>query len=124
MLSKANDSIFSITATLIPSITITATIDSLNGELERWKESIGEEFRPGTVLQQSGSLNSLSVAVKIRLSYHYYSAVIALARLKLSVTSRETNTSKLPREQVLLHASRSIVELTRYIDVETYTPIW
>ncbi|KAJ5604016.1 hypothetical protein N7537_006972 [Penicillium hordei] len=124
VLSKANDSLFSITATLVPSIAIMTLIDSLNGELERWKESVGEDFRPGTLLQQSGCLNSLSVAVKIRLSYHYYSAVIALARLKLSVASRETNTGKLPCEQVLLHASRSIVELTRYIDVETYTPIW
>lgn len=124
VLSKAKDALFSISATLIPSSTILNTIDALNGELERWRKSIGKDFRPGNSFQQSGSLDSLSIRLKLMLSYQYYSAVIALARLKLNVASWESDPSKLQAEQVLLHASRSIVELTRYIDVETYTPIW
>ncbi|KAJ6124366.1 hypothetical protein N7471_011683, partial [Penicillium samsonianum] len=124
VLSKAKDALFSISATLVPSSTILTTIDALNGELERWRKSIGKDFRPGNGFQQSGNLDSLSIRLKLMLSYQYYSAVIALARIKLNVASWESDPSKLQAEQVLLHASRSIVELTRYIDVETYTPMW
>ncbi|CAG8908611.1 unnamed protein product [Penicillium egyptiacum] len=124
VLSKAKDTLFSISATLVPSSKILTNIDALTGELECWKKSICEDFQPGNDFQQSGRLDSLSIALKLMLSYQYHGATIALARLKVNVASSEADPSKLQAEQVLLRASRSIIELTRYIDVETYTPIW
>ena len=98
-------------------------INSFMLDLEGWKNTIIDQFQPGCALLQVGGVDSISIELKIRISCHYYSALIALARLKLNILSPESIKDRLECEKVLIHSCRSIIELTRHIDVETYTPI-
>lgn len=122
LLSKAQDTLFSTSATLIPSDAM-VSIDSFMLDLEGWKNTINDEFQPGRALLQLGGVDSISIELKIRISCHYYRAVIALARLKLNILSPQSIRGRLECEKVLIHSCRSIIEFARHIDVETYTPI-
>lgn len=108
---------------MLPIDRLKAAIDESNADLEGWKMSIPEGFRPGSSFDRLSTLDSKALAVTLMLHYYYYSAVIAYARLSLSIPERESlrPTAKL---EVLLNACTTIIELTKYIDIATYTPIW
>ncbi|KAJ6028138.1 hypothetical protein N7540_003714 [Penicillium herquei] len=122
LLSNAQSSLFTISATLVPDNTLVTSIDGFEADLERWKESIIDHFRPGCNLQ-ANVMGSLLMELKLKISFHYYSTVIALARLKLSILAESLVATRQETEKRLLHASRAIIDLTRYIDVEMSTPI-
>lgn len=90
-------------------------------DLEGWKNTTKDEFQPGRAILQVGGMDSISLELKIRISCHYYSILIALARLKLNILSPESIQDRVKCEKVLIHSCHSIIELTRHIDVETYT---
>ncbi|KFY09158.1 hypothetical protein V491_08377 [Pseudogymnoascus sp. VKM F-3775] len=123
LISKAYDTLFSITATLAAADETQAAINTFNIELEHWRSSIPEDFRPGNSLDALKFPDGNLMAVILRVHYHYYSVVIALSRLGLNVQREETSHS-VESKKALLNAARVIVELTRYIDIEAYTPIW
>ncbi|KAJ5721925.1 uncharacterized protein N7483_009859 [Penicillium malachiteum] len=123
LLSKAQSSLFTISATLVPNNTLIARIEGFEIDLDRWQMSIVPHFRPGCNLQ-ANVMGSLLMELKLKISFHYYSAVIALARLKLSILPEDLISKRQETAKQLLHASRAIIDLTRYIDVETSTPIW
>ncbi|KAJ5633714.1 hypothetical protein N7528_001556, partial [Penicillium herquei] len=123
LLSNAQSSLFTISATLFPDNVLITSIDGFEVDLERWKDSIIDHFRPGCNLQ-ANVMGSLFMESKLKISFHYYSAVIALARLKLSILAEDFIPKRQEAEKRLLQASRAIIDLTRYIDVETSTPIW
>lgn len=57
----------------------------------------------------------------MRTHYYYYHVVIALERLTLHIShdiARSENSMR-----ALLHTAREVINLTRYIDVEPYTPV-
>jgi hypothetical protein len=122
LLSKAQSALFTISATLISPSLLVPAIDDFELELEKWKQSIPEHFRPGSSLHSVG-LGILSAETKLKINFQYYSSVIALARLKLSVLPEESSHKRQEAEQRLLHTSRAIIDLTRYIDLEAYTPV-
>jgi hypothetical protein len=63
--------------------------------------------------------------IAIRLQFYYYSAIIAIARLDLSVNSlRQNESGQSENKRTLMASARAIIELTKYIDTEAYTPIW
>ncbi|KAJ5727696.1 hypothetical protein N7493_005516 [Penicillium malachiteum] len=123
LLSNAQSSLFAISATLVPENTLVTSIDAFEVDLERWKDSIIDHFRPGSNLQ-ANVMGSLFMESKLKINFHYYSAVIALARLKLSILTEDLIQKRQETEKRLLLASRVIIDLTRYIDVKTSTPIW
>lgn len=124
LISKAYDTLFSITATLVAADVTQASINTFNIELEHWRSSIPEEFRPGNSSDVLKFSDSTLMAVTVRVHYHYYSVVIALSRLSLNVQHEGSSHSVTESKKALLNAARVIVELTRYIDIEGYTPIW
>ncbi|KAH8590057.1 hypothetical protein B0O99DRAFT_599320 [Bisporella sp. PMI_857] len=123
LISKAYETLFSISATLAPPDEIQAAIDIFKIELEHWRISIPEQFRPGDS-HVTKFLGSSSIVVTIRVHYYYYSVVIALARLSLNLRLEESSRLVIESKKALLNAAQVIVELTRYIDAEAYTPIW
>lgn len=123
LISKAYDTLFSITATLVAADVTQAAINTFFVELEHWRSSIPEEFRPGNSSDTLKFSDSNLMAVIVRVHYHYYSVVIALSRLSLNIQRGETSLS-VESKKALLNAARVIVELTNYIDIEGYTPIW
>lgn len=64
------------------------------------------------------------MAIALRIHFHYYSIVIALTRLSLSLPHIETSEYVATKSESLLNACSSVIELTKFIDTATYTPIW
>ncbi|KAL2816571.1 hypothetical protein BDW59DRAFT_166296 [Aspergillus cavernicola] len=64
------------------------------------------------------------MAVKLRMQYYYYSIVIVLARVQINASQGESSQYQLDGDKRLTDASRAIINLTWYIDVEPYMPIW
>ncbi|KIN05262.1 hypothetical protein OIDMADRAFT_157923 [Oidiodendron maius Zn] len=124
LISKAYDALFSISATLLSTNSIKSTIDNSNHELECWRKAIPEDFRPGSPLRHLCDLDKASIAITLRVHCHYYSVVIALTRLRLSLPEAASSCPATDDKEVLLNACRAIIELTKYIDLATYTPIW
>jgi hypothetical protein len=122
--SKAYDTFFSIGSTLTPSQWTQAVIDTYKVELECWRTSIPEEFRPSNPFQVSKFLNNASMAITLRVHYYYYSVFIALSWLSLNLQTGEPLLPMIESKKALMNAVRVIVELTRYIDTEAYIPIW
>ncbi|KAH8702516.1 hypothetical protein BGW36DRAFT_424789 [Talaromyces proteolyticus] len=124
LVSKAYTTLFSISATLLPMASIRATIISFNCKLESWRLSVPEAFRPGNSLRSFNKLDNPSNMIFLRVHYHYYCAVIALARLGSSLPPAEAPYSLAERREMLLKACSTIIELTNQIDIAPYTPIW
>lgn len=124
LLSKAYESLFSISATLRPAELSCTAIDVVSNDLEQWRVSIPEPFRPGSLFPSAGLQPHSSMEVALRIRYHYYSAVIALSRLDLQVSAERYKTRESESRMMLMNTARAIIELTRYIDAEPHTPIW
>ncbi|KAL2840132.1 hypothetical protein BJX68DRAFT_258648 [Aspergillus pseudodeflectus] len=129
-LSKAYSSLFSISTTLVSPDTLHAAVDVYMDELEAWRMSIPEDFRPGAIFFPPQNIaennaTSISISIVLRLNFHYYSAVIALSRLYLNLPrGKNSEQRSTDCENALLAAASRIVELTKYIDLASYTPVW
>lgn len=123
--SKAYSALFSISATLLSTDSTRISIEKLHFELECWRKSIPEEIRPSNQFQPSNISEKTLVMITIRIHYSYYSAVIALSRLCVSIPEGGllSGPAALSKE-VLVDACRSVIELTSFIEIATYTPIW
>lgn len=124
LLSKMHEMLFSVSATLNSEKTYHAAIDFVTDELSAWRDSIPEPFRPGLPFQNRTFGNPCSTHLKTKLHFYYHSALIAVARLELKVGSDTSGHRKKESKKVLMQSARTIIELTRYIDTEGYTPIW
>lgn len=101
-----------------------AAIDTVSEDLERWRSSIPKEFRPGEPFRPQYFMNPCSMQVALRTHYFYYNAVISFSRLTLHVGAERPGEGQAESKKNLMNAARLIIELTRYIDPEAYTPIW
>ncbi|KAF2179550.1 hypothetical protein K469DRAFT_595365, partial [Zopfia rhizophila CBS 207.26] len=124
LISKAYEMLFSVSATLIPAESCHAATDTVNNDLECWRKSIPEAFRPGDPFQPTNFADHSSMAVALRTHYHYYSVVIALSRLSLHVDAETLSRRQSESTKALMNAARATIELTRYIDTEAYAPVW
>lgn len=97
-----------------------AAIDRIRGLLEEWRTTVPEQFRPHDAHRASIFRDLKSRNVAIQTNYYYYHLVIALERLTIHL-DREGNRQDSRRQ--LMNAARAVIELTKYIDVEAYTPV-
>ncbi|KFZ19196.1 hypothetical protein V502_03788 [Pseudogymnoascus sp. VKM F-4520 (FW-2644)] len=121
ILSVAYETVFSVSAMTISANVQLAAIDRVQELLEDWRMSIPLQFRPREAHRGFIFRDSRSKYLAIQTHYYYYHLVIALERLTLHL-DREVNRQESKRH--LLNAARGVIELTRFIDVEPYTPIF
>lgn len=124
LISRAYETLFSISATMNTAETTYANIDRTSDELDRWRLSIPESFRPGEPFQMKHFPDHVSMAVAVRIRYHYESIIIALSRKTLHVEGENASSRRSSSKNALMNAARTVVELTRYIDTEAHAPIW
>ena len=86
--------------------------------------SIPETFRPREFFQIKNFPDHVSMAVAVRIRFHYESIVIALSRITLHLEGETSTTRRSASKNRLIHAARTVIELTRYIDTEAHAPIW
>ncbi|KAL3441412.1 hypothetical protein BJX65DRAFT_313852 [Aspergillus insuetus] len=120
ILSVAYATLFSVSASTQPDDALLASVDHVHTLLEEWRQSIPLDFRPNEPLQRRRLSDGASKEIALRTHYYYYHLVIALSRLTLHVSRDVARSENAMR--ALLDTARSIVDLTRFIDVEPYTP--
>lgn len=124
ILSKAYEMLFSVSATMNSVDVYYAAIDTVSDDLERWRMSIPKEFRPGEPFRPQHFMNPCAMEVALKTHYLYYNAVFSFSRLTLHVGAERSDERQAKSKRDLMNAARVVIELTRYIDPEAYTPIW
>ncbi|CAG8947778.1 unnamed protein product [Penicillium salamii] len=122
IISIAYDSLFSVTASTKSPESLLPSVNLVETKLEDWRQSIPPIFRPGETLQRSVLADPHTKEIAIRTQFYYFHLVIALQRMKVHLSSEKQKTDEYLR--TLLNAARQIVDLTRFIDVEPYTPVF
>ncbi|UKZ47977.1 hypothetical protein TrVGV298_002213 [Trichoderma virens] len=116
------DSFFSVTASAQSAESLLPAVSNIQKLLDDWRQSIPPAYRPHESLQRSVLADLGIREIAIRTHFYYFHLVIALERMKLHLSSdRQTTDDSL---RTLLRAARTVVELTRFIDVEPYTPVF
>ncbi|KAG5807522.1 hypothetical protein H9Q74_010699 [Fusarium xylarioides] len=101
------------------------TIDQLLEDLEQWRTSIAEEFRPGYSSQSNLLRRPVHGTVGIWINYLYYSLKLILLRSRLQIDSSQgSGVGKTSHSDQLIEVSRSVLEVVTYVDVEPSTPLW
>ncbi|KAF3392675.1 hypothetical protein F1880_008625 [Penicillium rolfsii] len=122
MFSIAYDNLFSVTASTQPAASLLQAVDRIEKSLEDWRQLIPPIYRPGEVQQRSILANIRMKEIVIRTHFYYFHFVIAIERMKLHLTPQRHKADESLR--TLLKAAKTIVELTSFIDVEPYTPVF
>ncbi|KAL4940018.1 hypothetical protein BDV06DRAFT_27519 [Aspergillus oleicola] len=121
ILSVAYASLFSVSASTQSEDTILASIDHVRELLEEWRLSIPPDFRPQEPLQRRCLNDGASKEIALRTHYYYCHLTIALERLTLHVSRDIARSENSMRS--LFNTAREVINMTRYIDVEPYTPV-
>lgn len=128
LISRAMVSLFSIGVTGQPEEYYISVIDQLERELENWRMSIPEPNRPGETakIPLIESYLSKTASVWAHLLYNSFRLSLYRARLQLAASTRRLSSasSRAESTKAVLDASRSVLELTVFIDVEPSTPFW
>ncbi|GME36869.1 Fungal specific transcription factor domain containing protein [Neofusicoccum parvum] len=126
LVSQIYENLFAINATGKSATAYYSIIDELSANLEAWRASIPEPFRPGAEFRARAFRGPPATTLAIFVQYLYYSVLLALSRATLHVaaTSVEHAARHQEGKRLLMRTARSILELTKYIEVETYTPVW
>ncbi|KZL88150.1 fungal specific transcription factor, partial [Colletotrichum incanum] len=126
ILSQAYTSLFSVSVATQPLAQYHKALDYVNELMERWRLSIPEGYRPCTTQRSYTLISSASKTVFLYTHYRYHSLVIALARLTLHVGAQDSRLQRRREtaKRTLMVTARTVIEMTKYIDVEAHTPIF
>jgi hypothetical protein len=80
------------------------------------------EFRPGHPIRPYAIKSPQMVDIGIRLHYLYHGTMLHLDRTALQLEEDLGDRSELVTG--IMRTARTVLELTKYIDVQPYTPIW
>lgn len=122
ILSIAYESLFSVSASTCPAASQLTALHNVRTSLEKWRMLVPVEFRPLEPLNSTRLVDPKTKKIALSTQYYYYHLVIAIERLSLRLGSEQ---GVHPEEchSRLVQAAKTVIELTRFIDVEPYTPI-
>lgn len=121
ILSKAYQMLFSVSATMNSTEQYFVAIECVKGDLDRWRDSVPVKYRPGMPFVAG---NTCTTFMFLRLHCVYHALVISLCRLELHIGRDRQSTRATKTTKLLMDTARSIIQLTKYIDMKPYTPLW
>ncbi|KAH6893264.1 hypothetical protein B0T10DRAFT_537020 [Thelonectria olida] len=128
ILSRALTSLFSPGVSNKDMPYYAVTIDHLSADLEQWRLSLPEDKRPGPLANQYVFRKPVSGAAVLWTHYLYYGFRLILAKTYLQLTTGAGDSSiienRVKSKEAMMSVTRSILELTPFIDVEPSTPLW
>lgn len=122
ILSAAYESLFSLSASTRPVASQLTALDNVRASLERWRLLVPVGFRPQEPLNPAQFVDPTTKHIALSTHYYYFHLVIALERLSLRLHSDQGAHPEQCHSR-LLRAAKAVIGLTRFIDVEPYTPI-
>lgn len=100
-------------------------IREVYASLEQWKMNLPESFRPGE--SRSVKLHGISSTLgRILLHQHmsYHSVVMAISRLAIHIGEPSGLSRDGIGKKSLARAAQQILQLTRFIELNVYCPLW
>lgn len=138
ILSQAYTSLFSVSAAIQTTEMYHMAIEEIETRLERWRMAIPVQFRPGipshdkeggcsysTDCAYSALLPFVEPSFKMAIlqtNFHYYGLIIALARLKMHIGTREQSRQQERYKRLLMDTARAVVEGSKHVDIAAHTP--
>jgi hypothetical protein len=122
LLSRIYASLFSVSVRGKSRDYYSATVDSLKSELEAWAGTIPIEFRPGQPIRPHAIQTSQMMDICLRLHYLYHGTLLHLDRTALQLIGDSSTQSGVVTS--IMRTARAVLERTKYIDVQPYTPLW
>jgi hypothetical protein len=123
--------LYSVAALYRPATELLETAKEILSDLESWRQSFPPNVRPGQPFNRLPALDYGSRQRFLSLHFSYYHAICAIHR---RFTPMFTHIDKeqddfveaiLPETPMThIEAARSIVLLTKHLDIESYTPGW
>lgn len=125
LVSRIYSSLFSVSSAGNITRFYRASIYRLHDDLEAWRMSIPEPYRPGEPLRARALPGPLAISIALSTHYLYLNAHLNLLRTALHIGADEPGTDRqLETKKLLMKTACSILELTKHIEVATYTSIW
>ncbi|KAH6867680.1 fungal-specific transcription factor domain-containing protein [Thelonectria olida] len=120
--------LYSATALYSSSSQLLSILDQLLQDLESWRRMIPTEIQPGKPFRWKHYTRGLSQMQLVVLHSSYYYVLCAIYRrfTPLFTYNEENAQDFIPPKTHITHieAARSIVLLTKHLDVESFTPVW
>lgn len=121
LLSRIYASLFSVSVRGRPKAYYNTTIYNLKSELGAWAKTIPMELRPGQPIRPYTQTTQM-IDIGIRLHYLYHGTMLHLDRTALQMEDGSDARSDLV--DGIMRTARTVLELTKFIDMQPYTPIW
>lgn len=129
---KIAKQLYSASAVSRPCRDMLSTATLLDEGILRWRESIPITFRPGTSFRPSTLPNNVPFIHALVLNFAYNYAICAVYRrfsaMFLHYDSQSSPTEREATEAMsaakCLEAARSMILLTKHLDIESYSPGW
>lgn len=120
--------LYSATALCSSSSQLLSILDQLLQDLESWRRMTPTEIQPGKLFtwrQNTRGLSRMQLAV-LHSSYNYVLCAVCRRFTPLFIHDEESAQHFIPSEIHTQHieAARSMVLLTKHLDVESFTPGW
>ncbi|CAO2657982.1 Nn.00g072420.m01.CDS01 [Neocucurbitaria sp. VM-36] len=122
LLSRIYASLYSVSVRGKSSEYYNSIIRNLKSELEAWRVTVPLPLQPGHPIRQHAILTPQLMDVRIRSHYLYHGTTLHLDRTKLQFAKEENERSEIVTD--IMKTARTVLELTKYIDVQPYTPLW
>ncbi|KAJ5701888.1 hypothetical protein N7488_009436 [Penicillium malachiteum] len=125
LVSRIHKNLLTISAIQQPALAYNRKVQGLLAELESWRLSIPERFRAGEPFRSRLMREPLAQTIALMTHYLYLNASLTLSwtLLHLSAAKLETR-QQVDLKRELMRTSRSVLELTKFIDVSPSTPVW
>jgi hypothetical protein len=121
LLSRAQRSLFSVSATMKLPEERQADLQSVRHELETWRLLIPPAFQPGERFARTSFTSSASVMAALRTHLVYHDFVMVLCRLSLQVSGTGSRPF-LNAHETLMNSARRVIELIGHLEVEPCAP--
>lgn len=123
LLSRIYSSLFSVSVRDRPNTYYKTTVQSLRSQLKAWTMTIPTEIRPGQPIRpHTIQAFHTKMDIMIRLHYLHYGTALHLERTALQLENDPSKAYDIA--SAIMRTARTILALTKYIDVQPYTPLW
>jgi hypothetical protein len=108
---------------------IEMTAAELEASIDKWRESIPYDFRPGRFFRPSDIPKNLPQIQALSLNFGYHYVICAVHRrfsamFQYSETDGHPSSALGSADTKFLEAARSMILLTKHLDIESHTPGW
>lgn len=123
ILSRTYENLFSVNARHLSKKSIHAASDRVFEELESWRLSIPEEFRPGLPMRTHKLGSPMTTFLAIQLHFYYYNVRIGALRVVMQTCSDDTE-RYLSYREALAETAEGIADLVHLIPLEAFVSPW